>query len=152
MSLIAIWLTGGGVIPTSILAIIAALCFLHANFRAWRDERRALTKANAPPRIAGIWARHIYAGAIGILNISFDGEKVTGNFREGDIDHRIEGTYDPIKRQFNVITQRVHISDRSVLRFNQAETWWVVGDRMLLFSSPKNANGHPERGILDRQA
>jgi hypothetical protein len=93
-----------------------------------------------------------FCGAIGILTLTFDGKRLHGTLKEGDYDHSIEGSYNPSKRQFDVVVERVHRSDQTVQRKNQEVTFWVIGNDTLLYRTPNNGFGQSEEGEYIRKA
>ena len=150
---ISFFLGRGYVILPTIFGILANFCFLVACFRAWRDERRAKEKAMQP--ISGTWTRNVYKGSkgediLGVMELSFDCKTLIGMFRETNIDHTIQGSYDEKTRRFHGTVERIHILAQEP-RLLQDVTYWIIGDNTLLYFVPNNGFNEVEQGTFVRQ-
>jgi hypothetical protein len=150
---VSFWTGMGHVITGAFFLVGANVCFVIACFRTWRSERRAKEKAIQP--IVGTWTRSIYKGAkgediLGILNLSFDGKILSGIFKESDIDHTINGSYNEKMRQFEGTVERVHRLAQEPRKFQEI-IYWIIGNDTLLYYVPDNGFNEVEEGTFIRQ-
>jgi hypothetical protein len=150
--LLACGQSGGFVLPPLVYWLIVISGIPIACFLAWREERRAKENVLRAPNIFGTWFRNKYPNATGILNVSFfDGGNFNGIFREGTIDHIVEGYYDPNNKRFNVTTSRIDINDPAKYRFLQNEIYYMPDNDTLWFHCDLNFNNEEEMGVLKRR-
>jgi len=123
--------------------LLAALAFASLLVIVWR-QAKTIVALKATPNIAGFWVRDDG----GTIHLEQDGDRLTGSFPHGGVDHEVRGSYDYKAGKFVIITKRTEAGRQ---RHTQTEDYWVLRSDKLLFDCARNVDGLREMGILTRK-